>query len=562
RPVLAQLFSLSLKDSEHVQEFSVKQKQHVEDFLVKALQIKKGLSCTFEELSIHLAKMSKVAFDGVDAMLSSMKKLFDSKGHFVEERPSLFHYLEKVVKELQESLFQIRRRLEKLDVALSIKTAVFGHFPTSLSTQSDLEEIKRKIDAHPFLTVTAPDGTQVYPVGVVQESTLRKNFLGTVSLRDFCNREEMGIPAYLDVISVIDHHKTTLATGAPPFAILADAQSCNTLVATQAFLINDRYSLRGQTLEGIKKQLSLSPSISLMQQLLQRRLVAEQKRGFYVHPEREGIEYLHFLYAIFDDTDLLTKVTPIDVETVASLLNRLKTLQTGKESEVISLIDLPRDEKFAKKAAARILQNEETYSLYRQIYLYREKEVEKNLGLAIQGESSNLFADTKEQNGCCRIGQTKLFASNVPSFAKQGDALRRLWLQKAEKVYQEHPEISLHIHMLSTIVSAEEVYKGKPAQYTHQDELWLWIPSTEIGVERLKSFLSRFQVSPGLQSGALELEFLGSNGKELSMICSESFLPISHKFAKKNLNMLILRFAPGALNSRKAMVSPYLPTSD
>jgi hypothetical protein len=560
KPALAKLFHLALKTSEPVQEFSAKQKKHVEDFLVKALQMEKGFSCTFEELGVHLAKKSNAAFEGVDSMVSSMKNLFDSKGHLVEERPRLFLYLEKVVNSLHEALFQIRKRLEGLDVALAAKTAVFGHPPTSVNIQSDLEEIKRKFDAYSFLTVTASDGDQFYPVGVVQVSTLRKNFLGSVSLRDFCNREEMGIPPYLDVISVIDHHKTSLSTGVPPFAILADAQSCNTLVARQAFLINDRYSLRGQTLQSINKQLTSTPSTSLMQKLLQRRLAAERQHSFYVHPERESIEYLHFLYAIFDDTDLLTKVTPIDVETVASLLNRLKTLQTGKESEVISLSDLPRDEKFAKKAAARILQHEETYSLYRQIYLYREKEVEKNLELAIQGVPSNLFADTKEQNGCCRIGQTKMFASNVPLFVKKGDALKRLWLGKAEKVHKEHPDIDLHIHMLSTIVSAEEVYKGKPAKYTHHDELWLWIPPTEMAIERLKSFLSRFQASPGLQGGPLELEFLGSNSKELSLICSESFLPIPHKFAKKDLNMLVLRFAPGALNSRKAMISPYLPT--
>ena len=49
----------------------------------------------------------------------------------------------------------------------------------------------------------------------------------------------MGIPSYLEVISVIDHHKSALNTFAPPVAIIADAQSCNTLVAQKAFEIND-----------------------------------------------------------------------------------------------------------------------------------------------------------------------------------------------------------------------------------------------------------------------------------------------------------------------------------
>src|SRR5690606_26027978 len=118
----------------------------------------------------------------------------------------------------------------------------------------------------------------------------------------------------------------------------------------------------------------------------------------------------------------------------ASLLNRLKTLSTGKETKVGVVDDLRRDRDFAKKAAMRILQNEEMYSLYRKVYQYREKEVEKNIVLCAKGEASNLFADTKEQNGCCRIGQTKLFAVNVRSFAKHAGDIRRAWLQKAMKV--------------------------------------------------------------------------------------------------------------------------------
>jgi hypothetical protein len=369
----------------------------------------------------------------------------------------------------------------------------------------------------------------------------------------------MGIPGYLDVISIIDHHKSTIVTAAPPFAVLSDAQSCNTLTARQAFVINDRYSLMGQDVKSIDKQLG-GASAAITQRLLQRKIAGEHRAEFYIDAEREMLEYMHFLYAIFDDTDLLTKVTALDVEIVVSLLNRLKTLQTGKETELLSLANISRDEKFAKKAAAKILQHEETYSLYRKIYAHREQEVEKNLTLAANGKASNLFADTKEQNGCCRIGQTKLFASNIGSFTKKADALRKVWLHKAQEISQKNKSIQLHMHMISTIVSADEVYEGKPAKHTHQDELWLWIPPTEAAVEKLKVFLSRFQSSPGLQGQTLELEFLGDNGKELALICSESFLPVTHKFKNKDLNMAVLRFSPGALNSRKALVAPYLPT--
>ena len=60
-----------------------------------------------------------------------------------------------------------------------------------------------------------------------------------------------------------------------------------------------------------------------------------------------------------------------DVVCVTSLLNRLKTIQLQKEVEILSLEDLPQDEKFAAVAAQRILQNDEMYSLYKKYMTQR-----------------------------------------------------------------------------------------------------------------------------------------------------------------------------------------------
>jgi hypothetical protein len=274
---------------------------------------------------------------------------------------------------------------------------------------------------------------------------------------------------------------------------------------------------------------------------------------------REYVEYLHFLYGIIDDTDLLSKVSSVDVLCVASLLNRMKSIVVGKKTKIIDLSGMIRDRSFAKKGAAIILQNEDMYSLYRKIYQYREEEVGKNISLSAKNQDSNLFADTKVQNGCCRVGQTKVFAANIPQFKKHANDIRAVWLEKAISVYKEKPEVDLHIHMISTIVSAEEVYKGSVGTYTHQDELWIWIPESERAVEHVKHFLSLFQASPGLKNTPLEVEFLGKNADELSLIFSESFLEIPHKISKKNLPIAVLRYHAGCLNSRKSMVSPFLP---
>ncbi len=570
KPLLQKLFGLRLEDCEPAKEFSLKQKGLVSRFLSLVLQIEKGFSLTFEQLGAGLVALHEGTFQTVDQIIEQMKeqKLFEASGVLHEDRPKIFHFLEKMVKTLHETIFKIRNRLERLDVALKTKQEVFGRRPTFVTVRADVEEIREKMRDYPYLAVTYPDHGRFFPVGVIQAADFRKSSLGTVSLRDFCNREEMGIPSYLEVISVIDHHKSSLATSSAPMAIIADAQSSNSLVAERAICINNRYSLLGQTAaeldEQIHKKRSSSSSLDhrLLMRLLQRRQAAETKGDFYVHPKREFIEYLHFLYAILDDTDLLSKVSVMDVEMVIQLLNRLKSIASQEEVEVIHVDDLPRDQKFPKKAAQRILQNEDMYSLYRQVYAYREQEVNDHLLLAAEKKPSNLFADTKEQNGCCRVGQTKLFAKNIKQFEQYADQIRRTWLEKAEAVYAQNPEIDLHIHMISTIVSAEEVYKATQGKYAHQDEMWIWVPNKEVSLAHLKSFLANFKNSPGLKNNPLALEFLGTNTEELAAIFAESFLeivPLQKPGIVPHQTVIVLKYQAGTLNSRKAMVSPFLP---
>lgn len=569
-PALRRIFDLKIGECEPVRTFTPSQLREMREFLVQVLEIKQGLESSFGELSEGLFQRGMVRFPDGDALVSAMEKehLFDEKGHLIEDRPRILHYLEKIIRELHEAIFTIRAQMEQFDIALAIKEKVFQLQPLSVSVRSDVEEIRAKMGSNQFLAVVYPDQERLFPMGVILASDLQKSRLGTVSLRDFCNRDEMTIPSYLDVISVIDHHKSSLNTFSPPLAIIGDAQSTNTLLAERVFQINDRYSLGGMPEEEIEERLASKESaktmeaMRIMQRLYQRRLALEYT-GWFIHPDREFIEYLHFLYGILDDTDLLSKVTSLDIEIVASLLNRLKSLSEKKEVEVIQFDDLPRDKHFCQRAAQRLLQNDELFSLYRKVYQYREKEIERNIQLCAEQEPSHFFADTKEQNGCSRIGQTKIFDKNVSLFEKRADAIRRHWLKIAKQTHENHPEIDLHIHMMSTIVSAEEVYKGTQGKYNHQDEMWIWASEDEMGIEHLKNFLNAFQRSPGWKNNHLDVEFLGGHAEELGQIFRESFLESSYKIAKKPdpaLPIAILRYNAGSFNSRKALVSPYLPT--
>lgn len=569
-PILfSSLFDGQLKDCEPINEFSDQQRHYLDNFLSKVLNVPKGLRGTFGDLSTGLEIFSLNGMKKFQEALIALSSsdIFNSNGELLEERPKIFHHIQKIIHQLDNATHDIRNYIERLDIGIKIKTDVLGKTLHYLTRRNVVEEIRLKMENYDYLTVAIPEKNQaLYPVGIVWAKDLRKPILGTVSFRDFCNPEEVKMASYLSVISVVDHHKTNLKTNSPPMAIIGDAQSCNVLMAEQTMELNDRYSLAGMSQEAIAFQIDHanaakdSLSTRLLQRLLLRQSAIENQGPYFIHPKREFVEYLFFLYAILDDTDLLSKVSNRDVKCVVHLLNRLKSLSLGREVEVIHLNDIPKDQTFAMESAKKILQNEDMYSLYRKIYELKERQVSANILSFSENHPSNLFADTKIQNGCCRIGQLKVFSSNVDELQKNRLTLIDGWVTHAKEVYQSSNEVDLHILMISTIPNAEEVYSGKAGTYAHQDELWFWIPPTEQAQDHLTTFLSAFQNTPELHHNPLTLQVYGSESESLISIFQRSFIPLSIQCKEESSHSLaILRFRAGSINSRKSMISPYLP---
>lgn len=475
-------------------------------------------------------------------------------------RSSLFALLAELLEALNSWLANLDEKLLQLGACVEMKHQVFNQESKTVGYRSELEELLTQANHQNYLTVTHTDekGRQV-PLGVIQSSELKKKIQGSVTLRDFSNREETKIPSYFEVISVMDHHKFSLASSAPPVVSIADVQSANVLLAEMSFQINDRYSTIQMDEKSIKEQMAAlqNKTLTLSQQRILQRLLQRSMNshtGYFISKEREMIEYCHFLYAIFDDTDLLSKVTMRDVECISSLINRLESLRLQKEVEIITLDDLPRDADFANKAAARILTHPQTYSLYKKIYAAKEARVEEHL------EALTIFADTKVQNGFASVGQTKLFATNFATYKKKAAQLQQRFIERSKASYAASSTLSLHLHMISTVASAEEVYTEKKASYTHKDELWLFIPDSEEAIMQLKTFLSGFSTFSKLKEGELEFEVPGDNGDLLAQIFRESFLDIPKVSTKAaQLPIAIARFKPGLLNSRKFAIMPYLP---
>lgn len=564
---------LRIKDCEPAKDYNEEQRGYLDAFLSKVLGVAKGIESTFGEFGVAMDKLSVSVFLYFTSMLESLgaPELFDHAGYLKENRPTIFLRLERVIKTLDEAIQNIRNYMDRLDIAIKIKYGVLGYQAEYVTMEEDIEEIRIKMESHHYLTVVYNDKEGVrIPLGIIISNDLHKQTLGTVSLRDFCNRDEIKIAPYLEVISVIDHHRSGMQTSGVPVVITGDVQSCNVLLAEQAFHINDRYSMGGMSHQDIETQLGQhanGPFLSdlhITQKLIKRRFASQSTYQSFIHPQREFAEYLCFLHAILDDTDLLAKVSHRDVNCVATLLNRLKSLMLGKEVELISLDDLPKDAHFAKAAAKRLLQNRDLYSIYSQSFKAKESEVQRNIELSGKGMASDFFADTKAQNGCCRVGQTKLFPRNFPQFIENASAIREMWLRDAKRAASENPNLELHIHMISTIAGAQEVYQDNASEYPHQDEIWLWNASTSSG-DRLVSYLNAFKLAPEVVNNQMEVEFTGGNASELAEIFDKYFLDIPQKLTEdslgnKRLPIAILRFKAGTLNSRKSMITPYLPS--
>lgn len=560
KSTLKAIFDMNIKACEPAKEFAEKQKRELNDFLKKVLDLPKGLLSTFRELAASLEKKTSAPISSLQAMITN----FDD----FEERPKIFKHLEKIFHGLDHVIQMVRAFVDRFDVLLEIKDKVLEIPSYYITLNSDVEEIRTKMANFEHLTVLIPEEEGAhFPVGVVYAQDLKRSRLGTVSLRDFSSEAETKMASYLEVISVIDHHKSDIKTSSASTIVVGDAQSANTIVAELVLRINSRYSTQGIREESLQKTLQealkeATHDPSKLKRLLELKLNYKHQGTYFIHPIREFTEYLLFLSAILDDTDLLTKVSHRDLECVASLLNRMKSIASGKECQIIRLDDIPRDKHFTQVASSRILQNEELYSIYKKSHSFKEKEVEENVAQCISGDSATIFANTKEQNGCCRVGQTKMFSTNVPLFEKYGSRLQAEWLKIAEQVFETRREIDLHMQMISTCASAEEVFKGKTGKWSHKDEIWIYIPMTQSSIEHLVYFLNSFQATDIAQKNAMVVEFLGPNCKALEQIFMRNFPKASRRTAQdcdKGLPIAILRFDAGLINSRKALITPHLP---
>lgn len=547
---------------------------HFNNYLSKILGLSEGSNATFKELARALKESSQASLIQFKLNISetfNKSKIFNKVGQLVESRPKIFKMFNSIIHDLDQVLSELQYFTETIDIALQIKKDVFGFTPRYVTPLSTLDELRDKMSVFHHLTVVRPNKSgKLWPLGIIRAEDIRKPILGTVSLRDFCNRNEVKIASYFEIISVVDHHKSELKTKAAPVLITGDAQSCNVLIAEKTFQINDRYPLNGHS---TKKQQSNAQDFNLekaspkelriQKRILNNKLAELASGSYYVHPDRAFLEYLSYLHAIIDDTDLLSKVTSRDLYCIVEILNRMKSILLKKEVEILNIDDLRDDPKFLQKSVRRIVEDLDMYALYSKIFQEKEHLINDAITQAAKGTSTDIFSDCKEQNGCCRISQTKIFSSNAVVLHENYNKILTHWIEKASEVNDNNEQIDLHIHMISTIPNAEEVYKGLPKHYLHRDYIWIWIPNSKQALDHLASFLNAFKGSDTVKKTNMRYQVLGTDRlSNYANIFKHHFLAIpedSQIKAQKKVPLAVLSFDAGTLNSRKAHITPYLP---
>ena len=558
------VLSTIIKDCPAAKESTEHGRKLFYEYLKKVLGLSKGSHHSFRDLLLQLDVIFSSTFHLFFEKGEELKspKLFTEKGVLKADRVQAARAVEDAVEAMENALEIAREGMERLSHLLIVKKEVLGFPSTFVTLKSDVDEMRSKIDHFDHLTVVIPEtNNRWYPVGVVYADDLKKSMLGTASFRDFSNVEETKMASYVEVISIVDHHKMRLQTSIAPTLVIGDAQSSNTLVAEQSLRLNRRYGKR-DSLQNILETIDNTSVEDLSERLHRAQETRKEKDLFFVDTERELCEYFSYIFGILDDTDLLSKVSRRDIVCLKNILDRMRSLVDGVPAVAVSFDHIPDDENFVRNAAKALLQSDDLYSIYASVYQFREKEIEAALKLAIQGLPSTFFLDTKEQNGCCRVGQAKLFHNNIKAYQHHRRELIALWQKTAEGIFTSRQHVDFFLQMISTVPSEKEVYRGEEGRWDHQDEMWLWTPEGGVPEQHLIGFLNSFEGSSIVQKVPIDVEIVGPLAEQRKVLFSQNFSKAHRIVAHVTSDgptLAYLRYQAGAINSRKSQVTPFLP---
>ena len=524
-------------------------RKRLDQFIMEVLGFSKGIDVTLKEFLISV-KQLKPVYEELQEM-ESLKNI------------------EAFLTGLHKSFSDYFSYLDTFEVGIAIKRKVLKIEPVTLSHVDGYSTIIEKMNGFSHLTVVYDEGEKSTLLGVIHASKMKKDILGTVSIRDFSNNDEMDRPSYIDIISCIDHHKSEIKTSKASRMIISDAQSSNSIVASLNMMLNEKYSSGGYTDSDIDSQLKQLDVINnglekirITKRLLSKKEMIHKNHSYYISSDKEFLDYYHFLFAILDDTDLLTKVTCYDIYVVKDLLNKMKSLMIRKEVEVVNFDDLQKDDpQFVRKAADKLLQTHDLYSVYSDNHQKKEKSIERILKKASSTLEETFFQDTKVIGKYAQVGQFKMFSNNHHTYHRKRSDIKKQWLRRCNSAAKEHDYLSIFIFMVTTVDSAEDLFAGvSNKNIKGKDELWVTcLPNNRDAYEKTRRFLSNLLGSPKLMAQDLTIDLSGTLVELEKTFSGYSSNRVSFKkgsvshqpFTEIYVNLK-------SIQSRKSDISPYI----
>ncbi|MCH9611974.1 MAG: hypothetical protein S4CHLAM102_04540 [Chlamydiia bacterium] len=559
-----------LSSSDPASTFSTKIMENVDQVFKVVLNVAEGWGATFAQFANRMTEQSVAPFNNFFAALNEFcADEFFANGKIVEERSRLFTHMEKVLLALSDAFRIFRDYLDSLGVAVMIKQKVFGHLPNFLGLGVPYAEVRARMKSYAHLTVCLESKQSIAPMGFIDDVDVQGEHSGTVSLWDFSNYQETKVPDYLQAIAFLDHHKSAISTKSPYVANLRACQSSNTLFALLSFEMNDQYSTYGMDEAGVERELKNwfardpSPeSTRITQRLLQVRANLGKGDKYFVHPDREFIEYYHFLIAIFDDTDLLNKVSCDDVNAIAGLINRMKSISKKQVVEVISFDDIPMDKEFCRCAADRILQNKEVYSIYGPLFKKKEFKVDEVIE-DVSKPHSTFFQDTKFLGRTTCATQFKYFSTNLTMLERHQEAIVDAWFAYIDQVRESRADIHLYVFLTSTVKTAQEVHQAGDVTHSHVDLLRIFAPlEEELGPEYLTTFLCNFFRMEKIKEFRPRVRICGKDHEQIKAIMDEN-LPYPPECIVEQTDrprsFITIELLPELITSRKTDLAPNFP---
>uniref|UniRef100_UPI001300B384 hypothetical protein n=1 Tax=Candidatus Similichlamydia epinepheli TaxID=1903953 RepID=UPI001300B384 len=426
-----------------------------------------SISSTMEDLALSLEQ------NGISELKQFFMHLHQLRSMMGSDRASLLQEIKKILEPLDSLTEQVFHFLRKGQNALLLKISLWGHSSRWVTRETTLTRLQDLFSSSttPLPVVLLTDEGNLFPIGCVEKDRAMIA-CGTVSLRDFSNRLEANISHELEIISVIDHHKTSIQTTTPSLLYIADVQACSVLLS----------ELENQSLQQYGKM-----------------------EEYTVAPERKLLFAFSILAAIFDDTDLLAKAKIRDFTAVCALLSELSHEHLSWSAGA-SLDEIRQ----------MLLGSSHAFEIYSKFFALREENMKKSIEKAAQKESFELFSDSKGTR--VLIGQTKLFLNNWPQLRSLRSQLLQQWLRFGQS---KGDHLLFFSHVMSTICSAEQVIKGTPHPKDHKDQLWLAGKSEKMIDQFVKKILEH-----ELASNEVEIELISGDdhlkeNKQLTTTCSK-----------------------------------------